>query len=101
MVARADDHRIGIKTAAVTFGRFDVAAVALCYAATLALLAWVGTRLAVGVFFHAGLVAAAGIAVYHLQLIRDRAPAQCFRAFLHNTWFGAVVFAGIALDRLA
>ncbi|OJZ18206.1 MAG: 4-hydroxybenzoate polyprenyltransferase [Thiobacillus sp. 65-29] len=100
MVDRADDLKIGIKTAAITFGRFDVAAVALCYAATLALLAWVGMRLALGHFFHVGLVVAAGIALYHLVLIRERVPAQCFRAFLHNTWFGAAVFAGIALDLL-
>ncbi len=98
MVDRADDLKIGIKTAAITFGRFDIMAVALCYAATLALLAWVGWRTALGPFFHLGLAAAAGIAVYHLALIRDRDPAQCFRAFLHNTWFGAAVFAGIALD---
>lgn len=100
MVDRADDLKIGIKTAAITFGRFDVAAVTLCYAATLALLAWVGMRLALGYLFHAGLVVAAGIALYHLFLIRERVPAQCFRAFLHNTWFGAAVFAGIALDLL-
>lgn len=98
MVDRADDLKIGIKTAAITFGRFDIAAVALCYAATLALLAWVGVRLALGPFFHAGLAAATGIAIYHLVLIRHRVPARCFRAFLHNTWFGAAVFAGIALD---
>ncbi len=100
MVDRADDLKIGIKTAAITFGRFDLAAIALCYAATLALLAWVGVRLALGPLFYAGLAVAAGIAVYHLVLIRERVPAQCFRAFLHNTWFGAAVFAGIALDLL-
>ena len=98
MVDRDDDLKIGIKTAAITFGRFDIAAVAVCYAATLALLAWVGMRLALGPLFYAGLAAAAGIATYHLVLIRHRVPALCFRAFLHNTWFGAAVFAGIALD---
>ncbi len=100
MVDRADDLKIGIKTAAITFGRFDLAAIALCYAATLALLAWVGMRLALGPLFYAGLAVAGGIAVYHLVLIRHRVPALCFRAFLHNTWFGAAVFAGIALDLL-
>lgn len=100
MVDREDDLKIGIKTSAITFGRFDLAAIALCYAATLALLAWVGWQRGIGWPFYAGLAAAAGIAVYHLRLIRGREPRACFRAFLHNTWFGAAVFAGVAASYL-
>ena len=100
MVDRADDLKIGIKTSAITFGRFDVAAVMLCYAATLGLLAYVGRLLHMGAVFHAGLGVAAAIAAYHFTLIRGRDPARCFKAFLHNNWIGASVFAGIALDYL-
>ncbi len=100
MVDREDDLKIGIKTSAITFGRFDLAAIALCYAATLALLGWVGVRLDLSAAFYGGLALAAAIAVYHMQLIREREPRQCFRAFLHNTWFGAAVFGGIALHYL-
>ncbi len=100
MVDRADDLKIGIRTSAITFGRYDVAAVMLCYAATLATIAWVGRALHMGVFFYAGLVLAAAIAVYHFTLIRHRDPALCFKAFLHNNWLGAAVFAGIVLDYL-
>ncbi|HMM46349.1 MAG TPA: 4-hydroxybenzoate octaprenyltransferase [Thiobacillaceae bacterium] len=100
MVDREDDLKIGIKTSAITFGRGDLAAIAACYAAMLALLAWLGGRLGMGIAFYGGLVAAAGIALYHMYLIRNREPRQCFRAFLHNTWVGAAVFAGIALDYL-
>ncbi|KAB2325162.1 4-hydroxybenzoate octaprenyltransferase [Betaproteobacteria bacterium SCN1] len=100
MVDRADDLKIGIKTSAITFGRFDLAAIALCYAATLALLAWVGGQHGIGWPFYAGLAGAAAIAVYHMRLIRDREPRACFRAFLHNTWFGAAVFAGLAASYL-
>lgn len=100
MVDRADDLKIGIKTSAITFGRFDVAAVMFCYAATLALIAWVGRQLAMGWVFYAGLLLAAGIAVYHFALIRARDPARCFKAFLHNNWIGASIFVGIALDYL-
>lgn len=98
MVDRADDLKIGIRTSAITFGRFDVAAVMGCYAITLALLAWVGAQEALGWLFWLGLGAAAGIAAYHYRLIRHRTPAACFKAFLHNTWFGAAVFIGLALD---
>jgi 4-hydroxybenzoate polyprenyltransferase len=69
-----------------------------CYAITLALLAWVGAQEALGGLFWLGLGAAAGIAAYHYRLIRHRTPAACFKAFLHNTWFGAAVFIGLALD---
>ncbi len=97
MVDREDDLKIGIKTSAITFGRFDLAAIASCYGATLSLLAWVGWHRQLGPAFYAGLLVAAGIALYHMMLIRQRDPKQCFRAFLHNTWFGAAVFAGIVL----
>ena len=100
MVDRPDDLKIGIRTSAITFGRFDVAAVMLCYALTLGLLAWVGHGLYMGWIFYAGLVVAAGIAAYHYTLIRGREAAPCFKAFLHNNWIGASIFAGIALDFL-
>jgi 4-hydroxybenzoate polyprenyltransferase len=96
MVDRVDDLRIGIKTSAITFGKYDVAAVMLCYALTLLILAWVGVRLHLHLWFYAGLGVAAAVAVYHWTLIRSRDPARCFKAFLHNNWFGAAVFAGIA-----
>jgi 4-hydroxybenzoate polyprenyltransferase len=100
MVDRADDLKIGIKTSAITFGRFDVAAIAVCYAATLGLLGWVGLQRQMGWAFYGGLALAAAIALYHLLLIRERDPRQCFRAFLHNAWFGAAIFGGIVLDYL-
>ncbi len=100
MVDREDDLKIGIKTAAITFGRFDIAAVALCYVATLGLLAWVGRMLTMGWPYYLGLGAALLIALYHLRLIRGREPAACFKAFLHNTWFGAAVFAGVVANFL-
>ena len=100
MVDREDDLKIGIRTAAITFGRFDVAAVMLSYAVALALLALVGRIESFGLFYYLGLVGAGGIAVYHFRLIRDRSREGCFRAFNHNNWFGAAVFAGVALQYL-
>jgi 4-hydroxybenzoate polyprenyltransferase len=100
MVDRDDDIKLGIKTSAITFGRFDVAAVMLCYALVLALLAYIGTRLGTGWVYYAGLVAAGGVMGYHYRLIRGRERGPCFKAFLHNNWVGAAIFAGIALDYL-
>jgi 4-hydroxybenzoate polyprenyltransferase len=95
-----DDLKIGIKTSAITFGRFDIAIIMLCYAMTLALLAYIGWRLGFGWAYAAGLVVAAGIAGYHYTLIRGRERMRCFKAFLHNNWLGAAVFAGIVADYL-
>jgi 4-hydroxybenzoate polyprenyltransferase len=100
MVDRDDDIHLGIHSAALLFGKHDVAAVMGCYAITLALLAWAGQMAGLGRFYYAGLLVAAGIAIYHYTLIRGRQRGQCFKAFLHNNWFGAAVFAGIVLDSL-
>ena len=101
MVDRDDDLKIGIRTAAITFGRYDVAAVMACYAVTLALLGLVGRIEALGPLYYAGLCVAAAIAVYHFTLIRDRGRDGCFRAFNHNNWFGAAVFGGLLVHYLA
>jgi 4-hydroxybenzoate polyprenyltransferase len=95
MVDREDDLKIGIKTSAITFGRFDVLAVMLCYALTLVLLAWIGAGLALGWPYYLGLVVAAGIMFRHYFWIRHRERAACFRAFLHNNYAGMAIFAGV------
>jgi 4-hydroxybenzoate polyprenyltransferase len=97
MVDRDDDLRIGIRTSAITFGRYDVLAVMLCYAISLALITAVGVQHELGKGFFIGMLVAAGIAVYHWTLIRDRDRMRCFAAFRHNNWLGAAVFAGVVL----
>ena len=98
MVDRDDDLRIGIKTSAITLGRFDVAAVMAFYAAFLAIWAALGVQLGVGWPYFVGLGAAALIAAWHYTLIRDRTREGCFRAFRLNHWLGFAVFAGVAAD---
>lgn len=100
MVDRDDDLRIGIRTAAITFGRMDVAAVMACYALMLAILAAVGIAERFGIWYYGGLIVAGAMMAYHYTLIRTRTREGCFRAFNHNNWLGAAVFAGIALDAL-
>ena len=98
MVDRDDDLKIGIKTSAITFGRFDVAAVMLCYAFTFTITLLVGWQYGLRLWFVAGLIVAVGCAAYHYTLIRQRDRMRCFAAFRHNNWLGAAVFGGIALD---
>ncbi|GAB3426649.1 4-hydroxybenzoate octaprenyltransferase [Massilia solisilvae] len=98
MVDRDDDLKIGIKTSAITFGRYDVAAVMLCYAAALAIDLVCGWVIGLRWWFVAGIAVAVAMAVYHYFLIRGRDRMRCFAAFRHNNWLGAAVFAGVALD---
>ena len=98
MVDRDDDLKIGIRTSAITFGRFDVAAVMLCYGIALAIVLVCGWLAGLRWLFVAGIVVAAGIALYHYTLIKNRDRMRCFAAFRHNNWLGAALFAGVALD---
>ena len=98
MVDREDDAKLGIRTSALTLGRWDVTAVMLSYAALLALLAWVGMRRGLGGPFYGGLAVAGAMMVYHWFLIRGRGRAGCFKAFMHNNWVGGAIFAGIFLS---
>jgi 4-hydroxybenzoate polyprenyltransferase len=100
MVDRDDDLRIGIHTSAITLGRHDVAAVIASYALMVAILAATGIVLRLGWPFLGGLVAAAGMMLYHYTLIRERSREGCFRAFRHNNWVGLAIFAGIAASYL-
>lgn len=95
MVDRDDDLRIGMKTSAITFGRFDVAIVMACYAMFLAVWTAVGARRGLGPVFYLAIAAAAGQALWHWRLIRDRTREGCFKAFRLNHWLGFTVFAGV------
>lgn len=95
MVDRDDDLKLGLRTSAITFGRFDVAAIMLCYGGLFAVMAWVAVQLQLAWPFWLGWGAALGCAGYHYTLIKDRERMACFKAFLHNNWLGACLFAGV------
>ena len=98
MVDRDDDLKIGMKTSAITLGRFDVVAIMAFYALHLGLWAWALAPRELGAVFYLGLGVAAAQAGWHGRLIRHRQREGCFRAFRLNHWLGCSVFAGIALS---
>ena len=98
MVDRDDDIRLGLKTSAITFGRFDLFFVGLFYFLTLGLLGWAGFLFGWGTAYGLSLACSGLIAATHLYWIRSRDRQSCFKAFLHNTWFGCAVFAGIFVE---
>ena len=99
MVDREDDLKIGIRTSAITLGRWDVTAVMVFYALFIGLWGVMGRRLGSGWPFLAGLTVAAGMALWHYTLIRDRSRAGCFHAFRLNHWIGFAIFAGVVVDQ--
>ena len=98
MVDRDDDLKIGMKTSAITLGRFDVAGVMLFYAAHLLLWALAVWPKAGGAWVALAWVLAAGQAAWHYQLIRQRSRDGCFKAFRLNHWLGLTLFVGVALQ---
>ncbi len=98
MVDKDDDLKIGIKTSAITFGRFDVLAIMLCYALNFILIGLVGWQLGLRSWLFVGLAVAVACAIYHYTLIRGRERLACFAAFRHNNWLGAAIFFGIVLN---
>jgi 4-hydroxybenzoate polyprenyltransferase len=98
MVDRDDDLKIGMKTSAITLGRWDVAAITGFYGVYLALWAWLLDASARGLWCWLGLGAAAVQVAWHFALIKDRTRDGCFKAFRLNHWLGFSVFAGLALS---
>jgi 4-hydroxybenzoate polyprenyltransferase len=98
MVDRDDDVRLPVKSTAILFGRFDVAAVMICQAGFLGIMAAVGWLHGLGVLYYAGIAAAVALVGYQYFLIRDRGRDGCFKAFMNNNWVGAVIWIGLALD---
>jgi 4-hydroxybenzoate polyprenyltransferase len=100
MVDREDDLRIGIKSTAILFGRYDRLIIALLQMSCLLCLYLAGLAFELGLYYNAALVVAAGLFVYQQYLIRERRPDACFKAFLHNNWVGMSIFAGVVLNYL-
>ncbi len=98
MVDRDDDLKIGMKTSAITLGRWDVAAITGFYAAYLTIWALLLNDPERGVWLWAGFAGAAVQALWHVWLIKDRSREGCFKAFRLNHWVGLSVFAGLVLS---
>jgi len=100
MVDREDDLKIGIKSSAILFGRWDRLVLGLLQLLMLLILVWVGQQAGRGMAFFIGLAVAASLSIYQQWLIRAREPKPCFEAFLNNNYFGMAVFVGLVIDYL-
>jgi len=98
MVDRDDDLKIGMKTSAITLGRFDVMAVLLFYLALIVVWGWALRQQGFGAVWGVALVLALAQVAWHAQMIWQRTREGCFRAFRLNHWIGLTLFAGVVLD---
>ncbi len=97
MVDRDDDIRLGLRTSAITFGRYDVIAIGLSYGVLFISQFWVANISNLSNYFLIGWFAAVACAVYHMKLVSTRKREECFLAFRHNNWLGGFLFLGIVL----
>ena len=97
MVDREDDKKIGVKSTAILFGEVDLFVIAGLQVLMLFALLLIGYRAELGFWYYLSVAIAAALMVWHQWLARDRQPAGCFAAFLHNHLIGMVVFIGIVL----
>lgn len=98
MVDREDDLKMGSHSTAILFGDLDLVIQGVLYALFLATMALVGVRGGLGGYYLAGVAVATVLVVYEFWICRKRERGPCFKAFLHNNWVGAALFAGIAVD---
>lgn len=95
MVDREDDRRLGIKSTALLFGRYDRMIIAILQGLMLFGLIGIGWVYALKWPYYIGLCIATSFAIYQQSLLKNRLPKPCFQAFLNNHWFGMAIFAGL------
>jgi len=98
IVDRDDDLQIGIKSSALFFGKYDVVAIMLCYAAMFGILLYVGKFMGFGMYYFIALGTALLLVARQYVLIKNRVKSDCFKAFIQNNWIGCAIFIGLATE---
>ncbi len=98
MVDRQDDIALGLKSTAILFDEADRLVIGGLQFCVLVCLCLIGYQAELGIYYYAGVVFAAFLAVYQQRLIYNRERDGCFKAFLNNNFFGMVVFVGMFID---
>jgi len=95
MADREEDLKIGVKSTAILFDKFDKLIIGLLQICLLLVLIKIADFFNLGVFYDISLILSAFLMIYHQKMIKNREKTACFRAFLHNNFIGVVVFIGI------
>ncbi|SFV87149.1 4-hydroxybenzoate polyprenyltransferase [hydrothermal vent metagenome] len=97
MADREEDLKIGVKSTAILFAKYDRVIIGVLQILLLLILVKIAIIFKLGMFYNLSLLIVAVLMVYHQKLIKNREKTACFKAFLHNNYIGLVVFTGIAL----
>jgi 4-hydroxybenzoate polyprenyltransferase len=97
MADRVDDVKIGVKSTAILFGKYDLVITFLLQLFFMAMLVVVGNVFALSEFYFVSIAIVSLLFIYQQQLIKTREPLACFAAFLNNNWVGLIIFIGIVL----
>lgn len=97
LVDIVDDRRLGLKTSALTFGRWVIPIIMLCYMGFWSLMCVLGRQCKLGWTYYVGLMVAGWLILHIYFKIINQERDKCFQAFLINNRIGLVIFAGLAL----
>jgi 4-hydroxybenzoate polyprenyltransferase len=98
MADREEDLKIGVKSTAVLFAKFDKLIVGILQICLFFLLLKISEIFNLAIFYDISLILTAFLMIYHQKMIKNREKTACFQAFLHNNFIGMVIFIGIALS---
>ena len=100
MVDRNDDLKIGVKSTAILFGRFDKIIIGVLQLVMILMLLWTGMMANLSGIFYWSLLLAGALFVYQQRLMADRERDPCFQAFMNNNYVGFILFLGMLVSYL-
>ncbi|AMG71915.2 TPA: 4-hydroxybenzoate octaprenyltransferase [Morganella morganii] len=100
MVDRNDDLKIGVKSTAILFGRFDKMIIGILQLVMILMLLWIGLMVNLSGIFYWSLLLAGALFVYQQRLMADRERDPCFQAFMNNNYVGFILFLGMLVSYL-
>lgn len=98
MVDREDDMRIGVKSSALFFGKYEIFAILASYLAMLGILIYIGQLSAFGRNYYIGLISLIGLIIWQYQMIKTRNLSSCFKAFINNNWIGCAILLSLVAE---
>ncbi|EPU3937003.1 4-hydroxybenzoate octaprenyltransferase [Morganella sp. GD04133] len=100
MVDRNDDLKIGVKSTAILFGRFDKMIIGILQLVMILMLLLIGLMVNLSGIFYWSLLLAGALFVYQQRLMADRERDPCFQAFMNNNYVGFILFLGMLVSYL-
>jgi 4-hydroxybenzoate polyprenyltransferase len=98
MADREEDIKIGVKSTAVLFAKYDKLIIGILQICLLFVFFKISEIFKLNVFYDISVILSAFLMIYHQKMIKNREKTACFQAFLHNNFIGMVIFIGIALS---